>query len=123
MHRFWGSAGQCLVASLILTFLTFVCDRLHLNLATTALLFVIVVVLLARVGSLVSSIVGSIIAALCLAYLAPPSYSFRIDDPLDVVAIAAFLISSLVIARLMSTVRKQTEEALSSVSSRVIEAE
>ena len=38
-------------------------------------------------------------------------------------AVIAFLITSLVIARLMSTVRKQAEEALSSVSHRVIEAE
>jgi signal transduction histidine kinase len=39
------------------------------------------------------------------------------------VAVVVFLITSLIITRLMSTVRKQAEEALSSVSYRVIEAE
>ena len=123
MHKFGRSAAQCLVASLALLSLTVVCRRLHFNLATTSLLYVIVVVLLSRAGSFVSSIVASIIAALCLAYIAPPSFSFRVDDPLDDVAIIAFLVTSLIISSLMSRVRKQAAEALSSVSYRVIEAE
>ena len=70
----------------------------------------IVVVLVSRFGSFVSSIVTSIIAALCLGYLAPPSFRFRIDDPLDAVAVATFLIASLTISGLVSNVRKQTEQ-------------
>jgi signal transduction histidine kinase len=123
MHNYWRSAAQVLIASLALVSLTVGCYRLHLNLATAALLFVIVVVLISRAGSLFSSIVSAIIATLCLLYLAPPAFSFRVDDPLDDVAIAAFLITSLVIARLISKVRSQAKEALSSVSSRMIEAE
>jgi signal transduction histidine kinase len=83
----------------------------------------IVVVLVSRFGNFFSSIFASIIAALCLAQIAPPAFSFRVDDPLDDVAVIAFLITSLTIARLMSTVRKQAAEALSSVSHKVIEAE
>jgi signal transduction histidine kinase len=97
--------------------------RLHLNLTTAALLYVIVVVLLARAGDFVSSIIASIIAALCLAYLAPPAHSFRVDDPLDDVAIVAFLSTSLIIARLVSKLRKLAQEALSSVNRRLIDAE
>ncbi len=123
MSMFWRSAVQCLVASVALVSLCGICYRLHFNLATVALLLMIVVVLVSRLGSFVSSIFASIIAALCLAHIAPPAFSFRVDDPLDDVAVIAFLITSLIIARLMSTVRKQAEEALSSVSYRVIEAE
>jgi signal transduction histidine kinase len=123
MHKFWRSLAQCLAACLALISLTVICYRLHLNLATASLLYVIVVVLLSRAGSFISSIVASIVAALCLAHLAPPAFSFRVDDPLNDVAIIAFLITSLVIAHLMSRVRKQAEEALSSVSYKVIEAE
>jgi signal transduction histidine kinase len=123
MHKFWRSAAECLVAGLVLASLTVICYRLHFNLATAALLYVIVVVLISRAGSFVSSIFASIIAALCLADIAPPAYSFRINDPLDYVAVTAFLVCSLIIASLASRVRKQTEEALSSVSYRVIEAE
>jgi signal transduction histidine kinase len=123
MHKFWRSTTECLVASVALVSLTVACDRLHLNLASVALLFVIFVVLVSRAGSLASSIIASIVAALCLAYLAPPNFSFRVSDPLDMLAIAAFLVTSLVITRLMSRVQKQAEEALSHVSHRVIEAE
>jgi DNA-binding beta-propeller fold protein YncE len=49
----------------------------------------------------------------CLVHLAPPRYSFRVDDPLDVVAIIAFLTTSMVISFLVSKLRKMTEVALS----------
>jgi K+-sensing histidine kinase KdpD len=90
---------QCSMAALALGLITFAADRLHLNLATTSLLYVIVIVLLARTGDFVPSVVISIIAALLLAYIAPPDYSFRVDDPLDIVAVVVLLITSVVIAR------------------------
>lgn len=112
MHKSWRSAAECLVACLALASLTIVCGRLHCNLTTSGLLYVIVVVLVSRFGSFVSSTVTSIIAALCLGYLAPPSFRFRIDDPLDAVAVATFLIASLTISGLVSKVRKQAEQKL-----------
>ncbi len=123
MPKFWRSAVESLLASVALIAVTVVCYRLHFNLAATALLLMTVVVLVARMGSFFSSVLTSIIAALCLAHIAPPAFSFRVDDPLDVVAIIAFLSTSFIVARLMSTVRRQAEEARSSVSYRVIEAE
>jgi signal transduction histidine kinase len=123
MSVFSRSAVQCLAASVALVSLCSISYRLNFNLATVALLLMIVVVLVSRFGSFFSSIFASILAALCLAHIAPPAFSFRVDDPLDDVAVIAFLTTSLIIARLMSTVRKQAKEALSSVSYRVIEAE
>ena len=73
---FWRSVVQCLVASAALVSLCSICYRLHFNLATVALLLMIVVVLVSRIGSFVSSIFASIIAALCLAHIAPPAFSF-----------------------------------------------
>jgi signal transduction histidine kinase len=109
VHKFWRAAAECVVASVALVLLAVVCDRVHLNLATVGLLYVIVVVLISRIGSLVSSIVVSVVAALCLAYVAPPAHSFRVDDPFDFVAIAVFLITSLTIAELASKVRQKAE--------------
>ena len=123
MHKFWRSTVQCLIGSVAVASLTVVCYRLHFNLATASLLFVIVVVLLSRTGGFVSSIFCSIIAALSLVHIAPPSFSFRVNDPLDDVAIVVFCVTSFVISSLVSRVRKQAEEALSSVSYKVIEAE
>jgi signal transduction histidine kinase len=114
---------QCLIAGLALILLTVCCYRLHLNLATACLLYVIVVALLSRAGNWVSSIIASVIATLCLARLAPPAYSFRVDDPLDDVAIVAFLITSFIIARLVSQLRQRAEEALSTVNRGLIDAE
>jgi signal transduction histidine kinase len=123
MRKFWRSAAECLVASLALASLTAICYGLHVTIATAGLLFVIVIVILSRVGSFVSSVFAAIIAALCLAHIAPPAFSFEVNDPLDIVAIIAFLVTSLVIAGLVSRVRKHAEDALSSVSHKVIEAE
>ena len=115
--------AMCLIASLALASLTGVCFVLHLNLATALLLYVVVVVVVSSTGSFVSSIVAAIAAALCLAYLAPPAHSFRVDDPFDVVAIAAFFVISTIIARLVSRVRRMAEGALSSVDRRLVDAE
>ena len=111
------------IAILILVLITFGSYRLHLNLIIATLLSVVVIVVLSRIGDFVSSVVASLAAALCLAHLAPPAYSFRVDDPLDVVAILTFLLISFVIARLVSNLRRMREEALSSVKRVLIDAE
>jgi signal transduction histidine kinase len=124
MHKFWRSAVQCLFGGVGLAFVTLICFRLRLNLATAALLYLMVVVLLSLKGSFVSSGVVSLVAVGCLTYFfTVPIFSFRVDDPMNVVAIIAFLTTSLVITRLVTRVRKLADEALSSVSHRVIEAE
>jgi signal transduction histidine kinase len=117
------AAVQCSIAFLALALISVASDRVHLNLATVSLLYVIVIVLLARVGDFVPSVVVSVVALLLLAYIAPPYHSFRVDDPLDVVAVVAFLITSLIIARLVSRLRMMSEAALSSVHRKLIDAE
>ena len=97
--------------------------RFHIRLAVTGFLFVILVVLVARMGGLVSSVVLSIIASLCLTYVTPPSRTFGIGESVDLIAIATFLVTSLVISGLVSKLRMMTEEARSSVNRRLIDAE
>jgi signal transduction histidine kinase len=121
--KFHRALVQCLFATCVPLLLTFACYRSHLNLATASLIYVIVVMLLACVGSVASSIVASITAALCLVRLAPPAHSFRISDPLDYLAVAAFLMTSLAIVTLVSRLRMVGDEALSSVNRRLIDAE
>lgn len=122
-EKFYQQVARCLIGSVAVVSLTVVCYQLHLNVATAALVYVIVIVLLARTGGYASSIVASVLAGLCLAHLAPPAYSFRVDDPLDVVAVAAFSIASLVISLLVSRLRRMTEEAFSSVDRRLLDLE
>jgi C4-dicarboxylate-specific signal transduction histidine kinase len=92
--------------------LTLVCFRLQISLTIVALLFLIIVVLLSATDGSVPSISVSITAVLCLNYFfTKPLFSLRVDDPLDIVALVAFLGTSLLISRLMSQ-RRQAEEAL-----------
>ena len=102
---------------------TAVCQFLRLNLATTSLLFVIAVVVVARTGRLASSLFASVIATLGLAFIAPPAYSFRVYDLFDGIAIATFFVISVVISQLVSKLRRLAEEAMSTVDRKLIEAE
>jgi C4-dicarboxylate-specific signal transduction histidine kinase len=123
-HRFWHAVAQCLAGSIALALLTFVCFRLQLNLATTESLYLIVVVLLSLQGSFLSSAVVSLIATGCLDYyFAPPIFSLRISDPINVVSITAFLTISAVITRLVSRVRRLMQEKLQQSEAYLSEAQ
>jgi signal transduction histidine kinase len=123
MQRLRRSAALCTFGAIGLASITFACYRLQFNVATAGFLYMIVVVLLSRKGDFVSSIFVSVVAVFCLADLAPPTHSFRVDDPLDIVAIITFLTTSAVIAGLVSKQRKMAEDALSSVHRKLIDAE
>jgi len=114
---------ECAISILVLAILTAASYHLHLNLTTTSLLYVIVIVLVARLASFVPAVVVSITAAMLLAYIAPPAGSLSVDDPLDVVAVSAFLVTAFVISKLVSRLRRMREEALSSVNRALIDTE
>ena len=106
-YRFWRTIAHYLSASIALALLTFVCFRLQLTLAPTACLYLLLIVLLSLWGSFHFSVVFSLIAVGGLAYyFAPPDFSFRVSDPLDVLAIIVFLTASAVVTHLVSRVRK-----------------
>jgi PAS domain S-box-containing protein len=109
--RISRSAPRSFLAIIALAGITFVCSRLQLNISTAGFLYLIVIVLLSLAGDYVSSVVTSVIAALCLAYFfAPPIFSIRVAEILNIVAIVAFLTTSLVISRLVSEVRTRSEK-------------
>jgi PAS domain S-box-containing protein len=116
----WRAVAQCLAGSIGIAFLTFVCFRLRLDLATTAFLYLIVIVLLSLQGSFLLSAGLSLIAGGCLAYyFAPPIFSFRVDDVRgEAVAIIAFLTTSAVVTHSVARARKLAEEALSEIEER-----
>ena len=111
--RFWRAIAQSLSGGFALALLTFLCFfffQLGLNLAPTASLYLIIIVLLSLEGSFLLSSIFTFIAVGCLAYyFAPPIFSFRVDDPVNAVTIVAFLTTSAVITHLVSRVRKSAE--------------
>lgn len=97
--------------SAALALLTLVCFRLGANSATVALLFLIVIVLVSLKSSLVPSALVAIIAYLCLDYFfTAPLFTLGMNQTLDFVAPISYLITAIVITRLMSKVRKSIED-------------
>jgi signal transduction histidine kinase len=122
--KFIGSAGRCLFGIIALIAVTFVCFRLRLNVATSGFFYLIVIVLLSLAGDLVSSVVISLSAAGCLSYFfMSPVFSLRVNELQDLIAIIAFLTTSLVISRLVSKLRAKSEEVLFTVNRKLIDAE
>ena len=89
-----------------LALITFVCFQVGFGLARTGFAYVILISLVSLLGSFSASVVLSIVAAACLNYFfAPPLFEFRIDAPDDIVRIAAFLTTSLVVTALTTKLR------------------
>lgn len=97
---------RLLVGVLALAALTWLCFWLNLGLVSAAFTYLILIVLLSLSGGLISLIVLCFAAVASLNYFfAPPIFSFRVDYPEDIIASAAFLITSLVITGLVGRMR------------------
>lgn len=95
---------------LLLGALTFAGYHSHLNLAISGFLCLIVLVLLSFFVSLTSATILSVVAVAWLDFFfAPPLLSLQVSDPLNMLALAAFLSSSLAITYLMTRVRSARE--------------
>jgi len=71
---------------------------------TAAFSFLIIVVLSAFFGDLLVAIITSIVATLCFDYFyLPPAGTFNITAPSDWIALAAFLLTSVIISRLTAS--------------------
>ena len=105
--RFWKTSTPLVVGFVGLAVLTFVTFQLGFELASAGFAYLILIALLSLTGDYIGSIVLSIAAVACLNFFfSPPLFSLRVDYPQDVVALAAFLITSIAIAGLTARVRK-----------------
>ena len=107
---FWRTVARCLTGSIVLALVTLVCFLVQVNPTTAALLYLIVIVLVSLMGDFSPSALVSILAILSLDYFfTPPLFSLAMSEPLDIVAIAAFLTTSAVITHLVSSLRSSAE--------------
>jgi two-component system sensor histidine kinase KdpD len=91
---------------------TAVGHAMRLNPNTVGFAFLIVVLASAMRGGLLVGTVASIVATLCYNYFFfPPLYTFTIHDASNWVALAAFLVTSVVVSRLVIDARIQTDRA------------
>ncbi len=94
-----------MIAGVMLGLATFLCARLGLNFTTAAFALLIIVVLLSLLDSLVSSVIFSIVAVACLNYFfVHPLHTLVVGSDLDLVTLAAFLVSSLAVTCLIRLV-------------------
>jgi PAS domain S-box-containing protein len=110
---FRRSAAQCLCGIIALTVVTFVCLRLEADLATTAFIYLAVIVLLALFGSYLASVFLILVAVAGLVYFfSPPVISSMIDLPQDIALVIVFFLTPLTVTGLVRRARKLTEAAL-----------
>ena len=109
--KFLHVAVQTLLGCVAVALLTFACVHLELNLATVTCLLLSVIVLLALWGRLLSSAIVSLAAVASLDYyFSPPLFSFELSNPFDAIALASFVLASIVITTLTSSVRARTKQ-------------
>src|SRR5436190_24225357 len=83
-----------------------------LNASTVGFLYLIAVLLISLWGGLAVGTVSSVIATLCYNFFFfRPLYTLRIDEPANWFALAAFLISSVTVSRLVIAARVQRDTA------------
>jgi PAS domain S-box-containing protein len=111
--RFWQSAARFILGGIGLASVTFACFRLGLNLATAAFVYLILITLLSLTATFVESAILSVVAVGCLNYFfAPPIFSLRVDYPQDAVLVITFLLTAMIVTRLVGGARMRLEETL-----------
>jgi len=109
---FWPQFRSLAASILVIALLTTAGFELHFNNATVVLLFLLVVVMHALTGRTLASMIVAMFAAACLDFFfLPPIFSFRVDDPLDGLALSVFLIVALVVTWQVSRVRVEAQSA------------
>ena len=92
---------------------TWLAFSLHLNLASTGFLYLVLVVLTALYGGFRVATLSSIVAVACLTYFfVPPVFSFTVNRPENWVALGAFEFTALTISRLSHHARSRAAEAI-----------
>ena len=105
--RFRYLVALWVAGTIALALATWVCLRLGLNSATTAFVYMIVIVLLSLLDSFISSAVFSVVAVCCLDFFfVQPVYTFRVQSAQDLTTLVAFIITSLAVTSLVRRVSR-----------------
>jgi PAS domain-containing protein len=106
--RFWPTAGPLGLAVIGLAVLTAISVRFAFR---SALLYLFVVVFVSLTGHLAAAVGVSLVAFLCLvAFLSRSAFPGALLEPLNLVALLAFLTTSFVVTRLVSRWRTSFRE-------------
>jgi K+-sensing histidine kinase KdpD len=107
-----ASAAPWVIALFGTAAVTAVGKAMRLNPNTVGFVFLMVVLVSSIRGGLLVGTVASIVATLCYNYFFfPPLYTFTIHEPSNWVALAAFLVTSVTVSRLVIVARIQAGRA------------
>jgi C4-dicarboxylate-specific signal transduction histidine kinase len=109
----WFPAAFCLVSAAALILLSYFALLMEFDFAEARFWLLAAVVLASLMGSYLTSVVLSVVAVACLSYFfTPPIFSFRVEQEEDLLALLAFLTTSIVITSLAAKIRRMSEEEL-----------
>jgi two-component system sensor histidine kinase KdpD len=92
--------------------LTFFCYQTHIDFPSAIPLYTLLVVLQSLTGDFWSSVVISVLSAGCLDFFfTEPLFSLYMRNPMNGLALVAFVFTALVITRLLSRVREEATSA------------
>jgi two-component system sensor histidine kinase KdpD len=112
MRESLRTAKWCVLGTLGVAALTLIGFRLHLNFAATSFCFLLLLVLESLSGNFVASAVVSFLAVGCLDYFfTEPRFSFEVASSFDLLGLVSFLVTGLIITRLVTKVRAKTESS------------
>ena len=107
---FWRCMQWCGVGCLGIASMTALGYQLHFNIAAASLCFLLSIVLISLAGDFRASCVVSLLALGSLDYFfTSPILSFRVNNPTNILALFCFLVTALVITRLVSNVRDRAK--------------
>jgi two-component system, OmpR family, sensor histidine kinase KdpD len=110
--RTWKAAVPWLIALIGTTAVTAAGRAMNLNPSSTGFAFLIVVLLTSLRGGLLAGAAASVVATLCYNFFFfPPLYTFTIHDSANWIALSVFLLTSVVVSRLVVAARIQAERA------------
>lgn len=110
--RLFTTAGSWLLALGGTALVTFLGRATHLNPNAVGFAYLIVVLMTSIRAGLFGGMVTSIAATLCYNFFFfPPLYTFTIHEPSNWVALAAFLVTSVAVSRLVIAARVEAERA------------
>ena len=99
-------AAQFLLGVAGLALITVVCFDIGFGVTRTSFVYLILITVLSLLGSFSASVLLSILAVGVLNYFfVPPLFEFHVDDPDDVVRLAVFFTTSLIVTALMTRLR------------------
>ena len=111
-NTFGRSAVRVGTGIVALTLLTLVCFRAHIDFASVIPLYLMLVVVHSLSGDFCSSAIIAALAAACMDFFfTPPLFSVRMENPLNALALIAFVVTALVISNLVARVRKEAASA------------